>query len=281
MADAVEQLAELLCNMRVVALTGAGCSTESGIPDYRGEGTRQRARKPMTFQEYTRDPDARRRYWERSIVGWPLIRDARPNPAHFAFAALEREGFLEGVITQNVDSLHQAAGSSRVVELHGALARVRCLQCGENVCRNALQRRIAADEDLPEGATLAPDGDADVARAHGGLRCVPTCLSCTGALKPDVVFFGENVPRDVVDDAWNLMADAEVLLVAGSSLAVYSGYRFVKWASERRMPIAIVNRGETRGDQHAWLKVDGNVADVMPALFETMQNARPRSSGRS
>lgn len=254
--------------MRVVALTGAGCSTESGIPDYRGEETRRRARNPMTFQEYTRSADARQRYWARSAVGWPKLRASEPNDGHRALARMEADGVLRGVVTQNVDGLHSRAGSRRVVELHGALADVRCLTCGERVSRDDVQNVMLALNGglLNRPTEYAPDGDADVDAAAIHDFRVPTCGPCGGELKPDVVFFGENVPKVVTEAAWALVEEAEALLVVGSSLAVYSGFRFVKWAAERRLPIAIVNRGPTRGDELAWVKVEGRAGAVLPAL---------------
>ncbi len=269
---AFRDLVRTLRYMRVVVLTGAGCSTESGIPDYRGEETRRRARNPITFQEFTRDEKSRRRYWARSAVGWPRLLQARPNAAHQAIADLEHQGPCVGVITQNVDRLHHQAGSSEVVELHGALAEVRCLGCGEREGRAQLQERLL---DLNPGfdevaREFAPDGDAVVDPAAIESFVVPRCVQCDGHLKPDVVFFGENVPSSVVERAWGLLDRAEALLVVGSSLAVYSGYRFVKKASERRLPIAIVNRGPTRGDEHAWVKVDGQAGAVLSALSDAL-----------
>ncbi len=252
---------------RTVVLTGAGCSTESGIPDYRGPETRRRARNPITFQEYLKSADTQRRYWARSAIGWPRIRGAQPNDAHAALAELEAAGLLSGVITQNVDRLHQAAGSQRVVELHGALAEVVCLDCRATRHRDVVQADIlAANPDFHVAtAELAPDGDADVTADLSDF-VVPQCESCGGRLKPNVVFFGENVPRAVVDEAWALFDAADALLVVGSSLTVYSGLRFVKRATERHMPIAIVNLGPTRGDAAAWIRIDGMAGAVLPAL---------------
>lgn len=268
----LRDLVRTLRYMRVVVLTGAGCSTESGIPDYRGEETRRRARNPITFQEFVRDPQSRQRYWARSAVGWPKLRQARPNPAHDAIARLEADGPCIGVITQNVDRLHHEAGSREVVELHGALAEVRCLGCGEREGRQQLQGRLhALNPGFEQTADeLAPDGDAVVDPESIASFTVPVCLQCGGELKPDVVFFGENVPADVVDRAWDLIDRAEALLVVGSSLAVYSGFRFVKRAAERRLPVAIVNRGPTRGDEFAWVKVDGQAGTVLPAAADIL-----------
>ncbi|UQA55260.1 NAD-dependent protein deacetylase [Polyangium aurulentum] len=260
-------LADLLRGRRAVALAGAGMSTESGIPDYRGPETARRARNPMQARQFLAEPTARARYWARSMLGWPRIDAARPNDAHRALAALERSSALTGVITQNVDGLHQAAGSLRVVELHGALARVRCLDCGAHEPRKALQERLLAENPGwdAQAAPLAPDGDADLEAALCTFR-VPPCLACGGVLKPDVVFFGENVPRHVVDAAWSLFDEADALLVVGSSLTVYSGFRFVRRAAERGIPVAIVNIGPTRGDEHAAVRVDARLGDLLPRL---------------
>jgi NAD-dependent SIR2 family protein deacetylase len=268
----LDALADLLRGRRAVALAGAGMSTESGIPDYRGPETARRARNPMQARQFSADPQARARYWARSMLGWPRIAAAHPNDAHKALATLEQHQKLTGVITQNVDGLHQAAGSQRVVELHGALARVRCLDCGAHEPRKSLQERLHAENPdwHAHSAPLAPDGDADLETALSTFR-VPTCLACTsGVLKPDVVFFGENVPRPVVDAAWSLFDEADALLVVGSSLTVYSGFRFVRRAAERGIPVAIVNIGPTRGDEHAALRIDARLGDLLPRLARAL-----------
>ncbi|HEY8379041.1 MAG TPA: NAD-dependent protein deacetylase [Nannocystis sp.] len=274
--EAGSALVELLRGRRVVVLTGAGCSTESGIPDYRGLTAPQPPRKPMTYQEFVGSDAARVRYWARSAVGWRRIATARPNPAHYALARLEAGGVVRGIITQNVDGLHHAAGSRRVVELHGALAWVRCLDCGARRARAEFQERlvalnaawaerlarIAGDGDVAS----APDGDAVVPdHLLEGFR-VPACEACGGVMKPDVVFFGENVPRERVDEAWRLFEEGEVLLVVGSSLAVYSGRRFVDRARQTGIPIGVVNLGPTRADDVAAVRVEGRVGEVLPAL---------------
>jgi NAD-dependent deacetylase sirtuin 4 len=266
--EPLDALVGLLAGRRVVALTGAGCSTESGIPDYRGPGTLQRARNPIQWREFASDPEARRRYWARAAIGWRKFGRAKPNAAHHALAELERAGRIAGVITQNVDRLHRDAGSRRLVELHGAIDEVVCLGCGGITPRAAMQARL---EQLNPGwadrhAEIAPDGDAEVpADAVIGFR-VPACDGCGGDLKPRVVFFGENVPRPVVDDAWALFGEAEALLVIGSSLAVFSGYRFVKRAADTGIPVAIVNLGPTRGDPLAAVRVDASAGAVLPVL---------------
>ncbi|MEZ4220299.1 MAG: NAD-dependent protein deacetylase [Polyangiaceae bacterium] len=262
----VDALAHLLAGRKVVVLSGAGCSTESGIPDYRGPGTRERARNPIQAREFVSRPEARARYWRRSAVGYPKIAAARPNAAHRALARLEAQGTVRGIITQNVDGLHQVAGSRVVIELHGALSLVRCLGCDQRSSRDALQSRLLADNPHVDFAAtaLAPDGDADV-EIHVEFR-VPSCEACGGVLKPDVVFFGEGVPRPRVDAAFALLESADALLVVGSSLAVFSGYRFVRHAHARGVPVAIVNLGETRGDPHASLRVDASAGAALAAL---------------
>jgi NAD+-dependent protein deacetylase sirtuin 4 len=252
----------------VLALTGAGCSTHSGIPDYRGPAASKRRRPPIQYAELVGDERARQRYWARALVGWPHFRCARPNVAHQALAALEAAGRVFGTITQNVDRLHHAAGSCNVIELHGALHRARCLECGATEDRDELQARLLALN--PDFAGLevqsAPDGDADLPDPLvDGFRVAPCCV-CGGLLKPDVVFFGETVPRPTVEAAFALVQQAEVLLVAGSSLTVLSGLRFVREAARRSIPIIIVNLGPTRGDPLATLRLDADVIDVLPRL---------------
>jgi NAD-dependent SIR2 family protein deacetylase len=261
----VSRLADLVRAGRTTMLTGAGCSTGSGIPDYRGTG-RPTRRAPIQYREFLASEPTRRRYWARSMAGWPHVATARPNPAHHAIANLERDGWVAGVITQNVDGLHPAAGSQRVVELHGSLARVRCLDCDARSSRAELQDRMRAANAGWSDGMVAPDGDADLPDHCFADFKVQGCLRCGGVLKPDVVFFGETVPRPVVDAAWALLDEADLLLVVGSSLAVFSGFRFVIRASERGVPIAIMNRGPTRGDDRAALRLDGFVEELLPAL---------------
>lgn len=264
----IEALVDLAKQRRLAVLTGAGCSTESGIPDYRGDGARRRSRPPVQYGAFVRDEHARRRYWARSLIGWPLFRAARPNAAHHALAALERAGTISGIVTQNVDRLHHAAGSRRIVELHGALAEVRCLACGASEDRSTLQERLLALNPSFEHEPLEirPDGDAELRDELLVDFRVPGCTRCGGVLKPDVVLFGENVPRDTVDDAWRVVDSAEALLVVGSSLAVFSGFRFVRGAAQRGAPIAIVNRGPTRGDPHASVRIDDSAGSVLEQL---------------
>ncbi|MCA9692175.1 MAG: NAD-dependent protein deacetylase [Myxococcales bacterium] len=271
-ARAIEEAAALLRGRRVVALTGAGCSTESGIPDYRGEGTERRAREPIRYQVFSAEPAARKRYWARSAVGWARFSSAQPNPAHVALAAMERAGVLAGVITQNVDTLHQAAGSARVVELHGSLAEVRCLACGAREPRRSLQARLLAENPgwAARVAALAPDGDAEIPEAWLAEFVELGCQACAGPLRPEVVFFGESVPPATRAAADALIAEAEALLVVGSSLVVLSGYRLVRAAAARAVPTVIVNLGPTRGDPHAALRVDARAGVVLPALAERL-----------
>jgi NAD-dependent SIR2 family protein deacetylase len=272
----VAELVELLRGRRFVALTGAGCSTESGIPDYRGPGTAARARNPIRYQEFLRQPLARARYWARSSVGWQRMSLAAPNAAHRALAELERAGLAVGLITQNVDRLHTRAGSRRVIELHGALDEVRCIECGTIEQRSRLQERLIAEN--PDFAAadveLAPDGDAELdAALAAGFRVAP-CLACGGVLKPNVVFFGENVPAPTVEAAYALLSEAEVLLVLGSSLTVFSGFRFVRRASAEGVPVAIVNLGETRGDPYACVRVEARVGELLPEVAERLGGQR-------
>ncbi|RPF43835.1 NAD-dependent SIR2 family protein deacetylase [Streptomyces sp. Ag109_G2-6] len=241
----------------VLVLSGAGISTESGIPDYRGEGGSLSRHTPMTYQEFTADAGARQRYWARGHLGWRTFGRARPNAGHRAVAAFARHGLLSGVITQNVDGLHQAAGSEDVVELHGSLERVVCLSCGALSPRRELARRLeeANAGFAPVAAGLNPDGDADLTREQvGDFRVVP-CAACGGVLKPDVVFFGESVPPRRVEHCRSLVREAASLLVLGSSLTVMSGLRFVRQASEAGKPVVIVNRDRTRGDRQAVTRV--------------------------
>jgi NAD+-dependent protein deacetylase sirtuin 4 len=268
-------LVDLLRGRRVVVLAGAGCSTESGIPDYRGPEGSLRTRAPIQFQELVRSEAARVRYWARSTVGWPRFSAARPNAGHRALARLEEGGAVRGIITQNVDGLHHAAGSRRVVELHGSLASVRCLACGESLPREAFQARLLGmnaewARRLGGAGELAPDGDAELpAWAMESFR-VPGCEGCGGVVKPDVVFFGEIVPAGWVEEAWRLFGEGEVLLVVGSSLTVYSGRRFVYRAQQEGMPIAVVNIGATRADEVAAVKVESPLGRVLPRLVDAL-----------
>jgi NAD-dependent SIR2 family protein deacetylase len=256
----------------VVVLSGAGLSTESGIPDYRGPTGLLRRAQPMTYQEFTASPKARQRYWARSHAGWRQVAMARPNAGHQAVAGLERRGLVAAVITQNVDGLHQAAGSQRVVELHGSLDRVRCLGCGERSSRPSLDRRLRAANAGWNAAAerFNPDGDAVLADDLVAQFQVVGCLACGGILKPDVIFFGENVPRDRVAECFALTESARLLLVLGSSLTVQSGYRFVRHAAARGIQVAIINQGPTRGDADAVLTLDAPLGATLTALADAV-----------
>jgi NAD-dependent deacetylase sirtuin 4 len=272
--QALEPLLDLLRGRRAVVLAGAGCSTESGIPDYRGPGSKPRA--PMQYGEFVRSEAARVRYWARSAVGWRQFSAARPNAGHFALAELEDAGVVRGIITQNVDGLHHAAGSRRVVELHGSLAAVRCLSCGQREARDAWQARLLAlnadwSARLTGEVEQAPDGDAELPAWAMESFHVPGCTACGGVIKPDVVFFGENVPKEWVEDAWSLFGEADVLLVAGSSLTVYSGRRFIYRAQQDGVPIGIINIGPTRADEMAAAKVEGPLGTILPRLAEALR----------
>jgi NAD-dependent SIR2 family protein deacetylase len=266
----ISALADLLTDGGALVLSGAGISTDSGIPDYRGATGSLRRHTPMTYQTFTRDPRGRHRYWARSFVGWRQIAEARPNPGHRSIAALQRAGAVGDVITQNVDGLHQAGGARDVVELHGGLDRTVCLACGDVADRAELDVRLRAVNPgfRPEATDeVNPDGDVELPdEALDGFVMVD-CLACGGGpLKPDVVFFGETVPRDRVDRCFGLVDGASSLVVLGSSLTVMSGYRFVIHAAKRGIPVAIVNAGTTRGDAKADVRVDAPLGDVLPAL---------------
>jgi NAD-dependent SIR2 family protein deacetylase len=256
----------LLRARRFVALTGAGVSTDSGIPDYRGPNSPKRL--PMTYQEFVSGPEAQQRYWARSHLGWSRMHRARPNPGHHALARLEVQGRLEHLITQNVDGLHEDAGSRRVCALHGRIADVVCLACRRRFSRRSLHDRLTAlnpDFDERHGAVeIRPDGDVEISDTQD--FHVPCCEECGGVLKPDVVFFGENVPKDRVQRCYEAVERTEALLVAGSSLAVLSGLRFVRHAHKLGIPVVIVNRGPTRGDELATYKLDLGCSEVLPGL---------------
>ncbi len=263
----VAPLLDLLAGRRFVALTGAGCSTESGIPDYRGGG-RTGPANPIQHDAFLRRPEVRQRYWARATIGWARFRTAEPNAAHRALAALEAAGRLAGLITQNVDRLHHRAGSRRVVELHGALAEVFCLGCGGREARDDVQERLldANPGWLDTAADLRPDGDSDLPADVVAGFAVVGCFACGGELKPDVVFFGGNVAERTLAAAWELFEEAEALLVAGSSLTVYSGFRFARRAHELGLPIGVVNIGPTRGDDLAQVRISASASRVLTHL---------------
>ncbi|NMO92024.1 NAD-dependent protein deacetylase [Actinomycetospora sp. TBRC 11914] len=272
-------LAALVGSGGVCVLSGAGISTDSGIPDYRGPSSAARRHAPMTYDAFVSDPVARHRYWARSHVGWPQIERARPNEAHEAVAALQRTGLVTDVITQNVDGLHQAGGARDVVELHGALARVVCLGCAATHDRAAVQERLAAvnrsfDADVAalRSTQVNPDGDAELPPALVERFTMIDCPACgQGPLKPDVVFFGESVPRPRVATCFERVAAAHALLVLGSSLAVMSGLRFARAAHRADTPVAIITAGPSRGDDLAVLRLTLPLGEALPTLVRALR----------
>lgn len=268
------ELVALLRGRRIAVLTGAGMSTDSGIPDYRGPDSPPS--NPMTIRQFTSDPVFRQRYWARNHLGWRHMDATLPNAGHRALAALEAAGVVSGVITQNVDLLHTKAGSDRVVNLHGTYAQVICLDCAHTMSRAALAdlleeanpgfaQRVA---ESVGGIAVAPDADAVVGETSS-FRVVD-CPRCGGMLKPDIVYFGESVPKERVAQAYSVVDAADALLVAGSSLTVYSGYRFVRHAAAEGMPVAIVNRGPTRGDALATVKIDNGCSPMLALLADEL-----------
>lgn len=276
------ELVALLAGRRVAVLTGAGLSTDSGIPDYRSPDSPPA--NPMTIRQFTSSADYRRRYWARNHVGWRRMAATEPNAGHRALAALERAGVVTGVITQNVDLLHTRAGSESVINLHGTYDRVVCLDCRATMSRAALADLLeAANPGFAERATapngalaVAPDADAVVTDTES--FAFVDCPRCAGMLKPDIVYFGESVPKEVVDQAFSLVDDSEALLVAGSSLTVFSGYRFVRHAAALGIPVGIVNRGPTRGDELATVKVEAGCSPILALLAEELGAARRSAS---
>jgi NAD-dependent SIR2 family protein deacetylase len=270
------ELIALLAGRRVAVLTGAGISTDSGIPDYRGPDSPPS--NPMTIRQFTSDPVFRQRYWARNQVGWRHVDETLPNAGHRAVATLERDGVVSGVITQNVDLLHTKAGSRNVINLHGTYAQVVCLSCGDSMTRAALGDKLDAlnpgfveRAEAVGGLAVAPDADAVVTETDT-FRYLD-CPSCGGMLKPDIVYFGESVSKAVVEQGFSVIDAADALLVAGSSLTVFSGYRFVRHAAARGIPVAIVNRGPTRGDDVATVKVDGGCSELLTLLAEELSPA--------
>ncbi|KQY06299.1 NAD-dependent deacetylase [Mycobacterium sp. Root135] len=267
------ELVSLLAGRRLAVLTGAGLSTDSGIPDYRGPDSPPS--NPMTIRQFTSDPAFRQRYWARNHVGWRHMHATLPNAGHRALAALERAGVVTSVITQNVDLLHTEAGSEVVVNLHGTYADVVCLGCGSTMTREqladeleALNPGFAERVERVGGIAVAPDADAMIEETSS-FRYVD-CLRCGGMLKPDIVYFGESVPKDRVAQAYSLVDDADALLVAGSSLTVFSGLRFVRHAAAAGKPVAIINRGTTRGDEFATVKLDAGCSELLVLLVDEL-----------
>jgi NAD-dependent SIR2 family protein deacetylase len=268
-ADAIERLAAFIDrHRRPFVLTGAGVSTGSGIPDYRDERGEWKHRRPVLYQDFVTSPEVRRRYWARSYAGWPRFGEAAPNGAHHGLADLERAGRIHHVVTQNVDGLHQRAGSRRVIDLHGRLDTVDCLDCGSRLPRRELQVQLAALNPgwrAPgnDGRADRPDGDREIGSAAIGDFRPADCPDCGGVLKPSVVFFGESVPGERVRAAMARLDEADALLVVGSSLMVFSGFRFARRAAELGLPIAAVNRGRTRADALLALKLEADCGDTV------------------
>ena len=273
-ADAlVGEAIELMRDARVAALTGAGVSTDSGIPDYRGEGAP--VRTPMTVQTFLASERARKRYWAGSHLGWRNFGAAQPNRGHLALAQLEAAGNVAGIITQNVDGLHRRAGGRHVVELHGSMDRVVCLQCGQHYARQAIAQQLEAlNPSIVLGTAIRPAPDGDVEVDDVDAMVIPSCTVCGGVLKPDVVFFGEFVPVTTFQAASSLVASADVLLVAGSSLVVNTGIRLIEQARRRRLPIIVVNRGITRGDSRAAVKIDSGASETLVAFADALTGTR-------
>lgn len=260
----MSELLALVTNRTVLALTGAGMSTDSGIPDYRGPTSIPR--QPMTIQQFLSDPEFRQMYWARNHVGWQQMWRAEPNTGHFALAELEAMGVVQAVITQNVDRLHLRAGSKNVIELHGHFEDVLCLDCGRIISRESLHHRLSdLNPDFhPQVQAWSPDADADIGDTRNFE--VADCEACGGILKPDIVYFGESVPKPRVEQCYQLVDQAEAVLVLGSSLTVMSGLRFVRHAAKNGTPVIIVNRGATRGDDLATLKIDAGVSETLSEI---------------
>ncbi|MBO3102229.1 NAD-dependent protein deacetylase [Cellulomonas fengjieae] len=273
-ASSLAEVVEVLAGHRLAVLTGAGVSTDSGIPDYRGPDSPPRT--PMTYQQFVADEAFRRHYWARNHVGWRHVHRTMPNAGHRALAAMEQRGVVTGVITQNVDLLHEAAGSRNVIDLHGRYDRVRCLSCGTVISRAELADRLDAlnpgFEAQVADIEIAPDADAVIEQTSGFV--VADCSACGGMLKPDIVYFGENVPRERVERAFAMVDAADALLVAGSSLTVQSGLRFVRHAAQTGKPVVVVNRGATRGDKYASVTLDAGTSETLTDLAESLPTPR-------
>lgn len=264
---------------RLFVLTGAGCSTDSGIPDYRDRNGDWKRRQPVRYQEFISSERTRQRYWARSLLGWPAFARARPNATHTALARLEAAGYVHQLVTQNVDGLHQQAGNRRVIDLHGRLDAVICLDCRYRQPRETFQQALAhSNPDFSALATtIGPDGDANLEDADFSRFQAPDCPQCAGMLKPTVVFFGETVPKPRVERACQRLAEADALLVVGSSLMVFSGYRFCKLAANRGQPMAAINLGRTRADGEWTLKVEQTCNVVLSELVKRLPDL-PRTA---
>lgn len=270
----LNKLASLMKGKQFAVLSGAGISTDSGIPDYRGPLTRNIPRNPVKHDEFIKHAEARKRYWSRASRGFATVNDALPNTGHLALAEMEMNGLLKGVITQNVDGLHQAAGSKNVIELHGTLHAVNCLACAKTYSRNEIQQQISTENEgwIKFVSEVAPDGDAEVLAREYEAFIEPACQVCRGSLMPDVIFFGGNVPKPRTQAALDMVAESDGLLVVGSSLTVYSGYRFVRHAERHNLPIAIATLGETRGHKHAQVVLDAPLGVLLPVLAKALKD---------
>ncbi len=269
----IDKLVEFLHRHKnITVLSGAGCSTASGIPDYRDDDGNWKNAQPVQYRDFVRSDDVRRRYWARSFAGWKRIAAAKPNSAHAALAKLEHAGYVNVLITQNVDNLHRIAGSQRVIDLHGVLHKTRCLGCETRGKRSDWQASLEAcnPDWSAEVAAYTPDGDAEISNSDYRSFNVPECPACGGVVKPDVVFFGEAVPSERVFDATAKLEQSDALLVIGSSLMVFSGFRFARIAHEANIPVAIINRGRTRADDLAIEKLSRDCAEALPRLVERL-----------
>lgn len=278
MSHAIQDVIDFITpGATVLVLTGAGCSTASGLGDYRNKEGQWKRAQPITGQTFCSDTAARQRYWARSCVGWPAFSQAAPNQAHHALARLEASGTVQNLVTQNVDELHQRAGHQSVIDLHGVLSSLSCIACNAQQSRDQFQQQLLESNPwlAKLDAAYAPDGDADLETNASVLQkidrmCIPNCTQCGDLMKPDVVFFGENVPKDRVALAMQQLHDADVLLVAGSSLMVFSGFRFCRDAHQRKQPIVIFNQGVTRADDMATLRVDGDCGALLTELAQNI-----------
>ena len=266
----------LLGSSKWLVLTGAGVSSDSGIPTYRNRLGHWKRKQPVTHQEFIRSLACRQRFWARNVVGWRFIVNAQPNLAHYAISDLQKNGAVMGLVTQNVDGLHQLAGSQNVIDLHGRIDRVKCLSCGDGTPRSSLQSwfELQNPEFVHQAGQIAPDGDADADNLDFTLLRVPCCPKCQGILKPDVVFFGDAVPRKRLETAREMMELASGLLVIGSSLMTYSGYRFCLWANDQNKPIVLVNQGETRADHLATMKAPTTCSLILQSWLKRLRISR-------